>query len=220
MRLQRGTLNYEETAESRRRHGDEDFQQLDVEWVFSAILECQRCNDKVSCCGMGGNEPFEHQDEDGDFVTDYSPVFFPEYFSKPMPLVSVPSACPDAVKKSLNSSFLVCFCDVGAAANHVRQCAEEILTHAGVAGRNAKGGFISLGTRVKAFEAVDQENAERVSALRWIGNFGSHPETITREGVFDAYDITEVLLEDLYVGHQRSVRQIVERVNKARRPSR
>ena len=57
-----------------------------------------------------------------------------------------------------------------------------------------------LEKRIQSFEAIDHENAGRVSALRWIGNFGSHPESLTKDDVFDAYDILEVLLESLYIG--------------------
>jgi hypothetical protein len=34
MQLQRDTFNFEETAESRRKHSDEDFHDLDVSFVF------------------------------------------------------------------------------------------------------------------------------------------------------------------------------------------
>ncbi len=220
LRLKRETLRFEETAQSQHQHSTEDLDPRDISYVFSAILECTHCNEMVSCCGDGGFEPEESQDEDGNPDIDYRPLFFVRYFSKPMLIFSPPTRCPDKIKKALYKSFSVLFCDVGAAANHVRQCAEEILTHAGIDHRNARGKFIPLERRIRAFEEVDHENAGRVSALRWIGNFGSHPENLTRDNVFDAYDILEVLLEDMYVGHHRSVRELVDRINRERHPTR
>ena len=135
-----------------------------------------------------------------------------------MKLFVPPMKCPNTIKEQLQQSFEVFFCDVGAAANHVRQAVEEMLSHAGFSSRNSDGKFIELGKRISSFEEVDPENAERASALRWIGNFGSHPEDLTKDDLFNAYDILDVLLEDLYVGHHRSVRTLVDQINESKGP--
>ena len=125
------------------------------------------------------------------------------------------------MRQQLYKSFAVFFCDLSAAANHVRQCAEEILTHADIDIRDANDHFITLNGRIKIYEGRDSENAERITALKWIGNFGSHPEEQLNKGdLFDAYDILEILLEDLYVGHNRNVRNIVAQINVAKGPRR
>ena len=159
-------------------------------------------------------------EEDGNIYTDNEIYFAPRHLSVPMELFRAPTRCPDAIKKQIRKSFSVFFCDLSAAANHVRQCVEEILSHAGIQPRNTNGRFLRLETRIKSFADIDHDNAERADALRWIGNFGSHPQALTKEDLFDAYEILEVLLEDLYVGHHRSVRQMVEQINEARGPRR
>lgn len=219
MRLKRETLHYEETAESRARHGEEGFDEVLIDLAFSAMLECVNCKDKVACCGNGGYAPDQYQDESGDLNMDYREEFYVRYFSKAMRIFSVPAKCPKSVKRSIEKSFNVFFCDPGAASNHVRQTAEEILTNSGISAADAKGKFVPLGTRIVSFKTIDKDNADRVDALRWIGNFGSHPENITVNDVFNAYDILEILLEDLYVGHQKSVRNLVDKINTAKRPS-
>ncbi len=88
------------------------------------------------------------------------------------------------------------------------------------AGTVAQDQFIHLSRRIELFQQSDQDNAERADALRWIGNFGSHPEALTKNDLFDAYDILEVLMEDLYVGHQRSVREMVAQITGAKAPRR
>jgi hypothetical protein len=218
MQVQRDTFHFEETAESRRSHSDDDFHQLNVAFVFSAILQCNRCKEKVSCCGDGGYQQEERWDEEGEVTIDYMPIYFVRYFSTSMRIFVPSNKVPSSVRNSLYKSFLVFFCDIGAAANHVRQCVEEILTHAGIPTKNDKGEFVTLGRRIELFKAIDEENAHRLNALRWIGNFGSHPETLTKDDVFDAYDILEIVLEDRYVGHQRSVRDRVDQINKAKKP--
>lgn len=219
MRVKRETLHYEETAESRQKHYNEDFHEMEVVFAFSAILECTLCKEPVACGGDGGYAPDQYQDEDGYFVVDYKEEFYPKFFSQPMKIFSPPTKCPKSVKRSIEKSFNVFFCDPGAASNHVRQSAEEILTNAGIAPTDAKGKFVPLGTRIASFKAIDKDNADRVDALRWIGNFGSHPENITMNDVFNAYDILEVLLEGLYVWHQKLVRNLVDKINTTKRPS-
>ena len=220
LQLKRDTLHYEETTESRRSRYNESPDITDVAFAFSALLECNRCGEKISCCGVGGYRPVEVFDEEGSISIDFEMYFVPRYFSIPMELFHPPAKCPNAVKEQLRKSFSVFYCDLGAAANNIRQCVEEILSHAGIQSRNTKGGFLHLETRIKSFANGDPENAERADALRWVGNFGSHPQTLTKEDLFDAYEILEVLLEDLYVGHQRSVRKMVEQINEARGPRR
>jgi Domain of unknown function (DUF4145) len=160
----------------------------------------------------------ESNDEDGNATIDYDRYFSPRYFSKSMVIFRPPLRCPAAIKDEIYRSFTVLFCDLSAAANHVRQCVENIMSSVGIEPQDDKGRFISLGRRIDAFRSRSAENAERSDALRWIGNFGSHPEALRKDDLFDAYDILEVLLEDLFIGHQRSVRQIVEQINSNRGP--
>jgi hypothetical protein len=149
-------------------------------------------------------------------------VFYPRFFYPSLQLFRPTQRCPRPVREQLYKSFAVFFCDLSAAANHLRQCVEEILTAAGIDIRDAKGGgFIPLNDRIKIYEGKDSDNAERITALKWIGNHGSHPdEDLKKPDLFDAYDILEILLDDLYVGHNRNVRNIVAQINAAKGPRR
>jgi hypothetical protein len=222
LRLIPASLRWLETAESQLRHTDEDFNFYDIDYTFSGSLECGQCRQKISCCGRGGEEPYEFQDEDGDWAQEYETVFYPRFFYPSLQLFRPTQRCPRPVREQLYKSFAVFFCDLSAAANHLRQFVEEILTAAGIDIRNAKGGgFIPLNDRIKIYEGRDSDNAERITALKWIGNCGSHPEDDLNKGdLFDAYDILEILLEDLYVGHNRNVRSIVAQINATKGPRR
>lgn len=218
LRLAPKTFHQEETAASRRASVQDDFGPYDVRLVFVAMLGCATCKESVACSGVGELTREEVEDPLGNVSIEYPPIFWPVYFSPPMLLLDVSSKVPAAVRESLKNSFASFFSDFGAAANHVRQCAEEILTLAGVPGRNANGRFVNMESRIQTFKGNDPDNADRISALRWIGNFGSHPGTLTCEDLFNAYDILEVLLEDLYVGHVRSVAATVARINQTKQP--
>ncbi len=191
-----------------------------MEYIFTALLECERCGEAISCCGDGFEEPYEYVDNNGEPRQNLDLAFKPRFFCPHLNLLRLPRQCPLPARDQLHKSFAVFFCDLSAAANHLRQCLEEILTHAGIEARNADGNFISLERRIRVFEQTDRDNADRADALRLIGNIGSHPEeALAKNELFDAYDILEVLLEDLYVGHLRNVREMVERI-RAGRPRR
>jgi hypothetical protein len=219
LRLVRDSLRWFETAESQRRYPDENPDFSDIDYTFSGSLECGRCRQTISCCGRGGEEPYWFQNEHGDSEQKPETVFYPRLFYPSLQLFRPPPRCPRLVREQLYKSFAVFFCDLSASANHLRQCAEEILTDAGIDIRDANGRFIYLNERIKIYEGRDSENAERIDALRWIGNCGSHPEDdLNKRDLFDAYDILEMLLEDLYVGHNRNVRDIVAQINAAKGP--
>jgi hypothetical protein len=221
LRLIPDSLHWLETAESQRRHTDEDFTFFDIDYTFSGSLECGRCRQRISCCGSGSEEPDEFQNEHGDWEQESETVFYPRFFYPFLQLFRPPQRCPRPVREQLYKSFAVFFCDPSAAVNHLRQCVEEILTHAGIDIRDVKGGFTRLNERIKVYEERDSDNAERINALKWIGNCGSHPENDLKKGdLFDAYDILSVLLEDLYVGHNRNVRKIIAEINAAKGPRR
>lgn len=216
--LKRDTLHYEVTGGLRRSSYDEHSDIMEINFTFSTLLECSNCNEKLSCCGVGGYEPMDVIDEDGSISTNYEIYFVPKYFSTPMKIFLPPAECPNAVKEKLRRSFAVFFCDLSAAANLVRQCVEEIISNSGTEPKDPQVKYVSLEKRICRYRNRNPENADRAEALKWIGNFGSHPRAINKDDLFDAYDILEVLLEDLYVGHQRSVRDMVERINESKAP--
>lgn len=42
------------------------------------------------------------------------------------------------------------------------------------------------------------QQAEPLLATKWIGNAGAHGDEVTRDDVFDMFDILEVVLDQLY----------------------
>jgi len=183
----------------------------DIQLVFSTLLVCQDCNETISCCGIGGYTPeWRYEPEIGDDTPELLRYFLPGYFSKPLPILIADARWPSSIKHRLNFSFHVFFCDLNASANHVRSCVEELLTLLDIPDR------ATLHERIQLFRATDSENADRAEALKWIGNLGSHGEQLTKQDLFDSYDILEELLEDIYVGHRRSVREKVREINASR----
>lgn len=218
LKLRRETLVFHETTGSLPTDEEGNFDPYGIIYAFSALLECENCRVKIACSGEGGEEIFDWQDEEGSWNYNHEPALYPRYFSRPMPILRLKFSVPENVKDRLLKSFLLIFADSGAAANYARQCSEEILSDRGVPKMTKNGGYMSLETRIKKFEGSDSANANRISALRWIGNFGSHSGPVKFNDVLNAYDILEILLEDLYFGHYRSTQLLIDRINRERRP--
>lgn len=218
LKLRRETLTFYQTTGSRSTDDEGNFDPYAITYAFSALLECRNCRFNIACSGEGIEKIFDYQDEEGFLNYYYEPAFYPRYFSRPMPILRLKFSVPAGVKDRLLKSFLLIFADSGAAANYARQCSEEILSDRGIPRETKSGGYMSLEKRIKIFEDSDAANASRISALRWIGNFGSHPETVKLNDVFNAYDILEILLEDIYYGHYKSTQNLIERINRERRP--
>lgn len=216
--IKRDTLHSAETAESRSSDHDEGFDVRQIGTMFSALLECRKCKEIVACCGDGGFDVDEWQDEEGEFHTTDYPWFFPRYFTKPLRLFNPPEKVPLAIRKTLDRSFMLFFADHCAAANLIRQCVEEVMHDSGVSPTNKRGGFRGFEDRLKDFRKQHPEIAVHASALRYIGNFGSHPEALDKESVLTGYDILEQLLEERYVGQHRKTREEAARIDRSRRP--
>lgn len=217
LRIKRDTFHTQWTAQSSASRHDEEFTKLDVETVFSTLLECAKCKEIVGCCGRGGYEPEEWQDEEGGFQIADTPWYRPQYFTKPLRLFAPSRKVPLSIRQTLNRSFMLFFSDHSAAANLIRQCVEEVMEDAGVTRKTSKGKFKTLESRLKEYETKGSvDNAVLASALRVIGNFGSHPGTLSGDDVLDGYDILQQLLEDQYVGQYRKTREAATRIHKSR----
>lgn len=185
---------------------------------FGITLRCnnQECHELVISCGEGWAEPY--LTEKGE--QEWHELFLPEYFYPPLLIFPIPVECPASVLSRAKASFKLFFADPPAAANYVRKAVEEILTIEGVRRYSAKGKRkpINLHDRIKAFEKDGPEIAKKLLALKWLGNEGSHSDTLTKEDIMDAYEILEATLDELYVGYRVSIDKKVAEINKREKP--
>ena len=85
---------------------------------------------------------------------------------------------------------------------------------------NVKGKrkLINLHDRIVEFEKKDPGIAKKLLAIKWLGNEGSHANTMTKNDVLDAYEILESVLDDLFVGYKKAVERKVFQINKIKKP--
>jgi hypothetical protein len=197
------------------------------EFHYSVLLRCDNlnCGEYVASGGNGyvkeylvledGEVIF---DDAGNLEIDFTELFYPEFFYPPIPIFPIPSQSPKTVEKEIRASFNLFFTDPSAAANCIRKAVESILDEKGIPRCDSGGKFLSPENRIRSFEGTNAEMAEYLRAIKWLGNEGSHSDGMTKNDILDAYEIIEIVLEDLYVHYRESVKRKVIKINEIKKP--
>ncbi len=223
LRLNTSSLAYAMSSESARASDEEWFDHRHVEYRFTALLKCDNiaCGEVVPIAGLGEVE--EIPDERMEHF-EYADQFFPTYFHPSPILISIPTTCPAPVREQLHASFSASWTDANSAANRIRVAVESLLDALRIPrtrkGKNGRRQRYSLHERIESLPPHRAEIKDLLLAIKWLGNHGTHETTLTQESVYDALDIFEVVLTNLYSEHPRRIQQLVKSVNKRRGPAR
>jgi hypothetical protein len=60
--------------------------------------------------------------------------------------------------------------------------------------------------------------AERLLAIKWIGNSGSHGASLQRSDLLDAYEIFEIALTEIYDIDKKRADKLTKAINKKKGP--
>ncbi|MGN8002975.1 DUF4145 domain-containing protein [Acidovorax sp. 22279] len=207
-----------------RDHSHEAWDPDWIEYVYSCLLQCSndKCRETVCSAGTGTVDTFQYEDEQGRWAQEYVDVFRPKFFEPHLKLIEIPSKCPKQIVDPLNESFKLYFSAPGAASNSVRVAIEELLTELKVKRFDIvkkKRRMISLHQRISLLPAKHVELKEMLTAIKWIGNAGSHGgERITHDDVLDAFELTEHVLGEIY-SPKAKLAALAKKVNKKKGPA-
>ncbi|HAH1334149.1 TPA: DUF4145 domain-containing protein [Escherichia coli] len=216
LKIKSGTFHYNETLESvqYRTSNDQYWDPECISYVFSSLLVCEssRCKEVVACSGVGG----VHQEWDGRDL-DHINLFSAKYFAPALKPFNIPSECPVSVQKALCESFSLYLNNPAAAANALRTSIENLLTELGVPARlpNKKGELyrLTLNARLEILPSDFQKHLEALTAIRWLGNAGSHnADAVSTNDIGSAYEVVEYLLSDIYGSKASAVAQIISKI--------
>ena len=113
--------------------------------------------------------------------------------------------------------FSLIFASHDAAANQLRVALEVLLDEQSVKLRDKNGGLLPLGIRINDHLQGDLlKYKDRLSAIRWIGNDGSHGnDAITVSDLLAGFELIESVLTALYpstrVDHDELARKVIEK---------
>lgn len=78
---------------------------------------------------------------------------------------------------------------------------------------------MTLHARIEEYRKKDPGLGDSLLAVKWLGNAGSHA-TLTRNDVFDALDMVEHVLDEVFTQRAKTVAKLAKKINKARGPAR
>ena len=119
----------------------------------------------------------------------------------PLPF-EVDQRIPKPIEHLVREAVALFWADHRAAASRVREVIEAVLTDLEIPTQDTKKGRLTLHRRIELFAKLEnekwKEQAEVIEAAKWIGNDGTH-DTVTRDECLDAFEMLELVLDDIYV---------------------
>lgn len=218
-----GSLHFLETSESRKAHHHEAWDQDWIEYRFSALLVCnnEHCQGPVAVAGCGRVEMVQTS-HNGD--VQCMEFFYPQHMSPSPPIIAVSMEYPEPIVYELQKAFIASWGDFPLAGNQIRSAVERLLdflkepeTKLSKPGKREP---LTLHTRIASLATRDKELSESLLAVKWLGNVGSHSDELSREDIFDAFDILDLILSDLFVSHRARVKKLVSSINENKGPAR
>jgi len=210
----------EETGPSKTAHAHEAWE---LDWIESRFVALMKCN--LSTCGevaaVSGTSPSDYFEDyelgEQTLIHLYEPSSI-----EPCPLpILIPAKTPEIVRETIASAAKLTWQSDEAGANKIRSAVEHLLDAKGVKKQVIKKGKKvrkPLHDRIVEFQKKDQENGDILLAIKWLGNSGSHTSNLTRDDVLDAFDMLELVLENLYGKTKQMIMKKVAAVNKKKGP--
>ena len=204
-----GKTEYFESAESKKlREGNHE--NWEPEWInglFQTQLLCSESSCKSHYLAMG-NYRLDQLSRRQPNGAEYQEILVLLAAQPSFPISDrLPGETPDLVHERIKEAAKVIWLDPNAAGNRLRLAVEELLTDQGIAKYGPKGttDYIKTDVRIKKFEEVQPEAAELLFAVKWLGNEGSHGDTLTAEDVVLGVQIFHEALKIVYNSTRQNI---------------
>lgn len=180
---------------------------------FSCLFECNRanCGEVVAVAGDYFSEPFEYQNEDGDWDQDFQQVLAPRSMVPAPPVIDIPVQTPDEVRDAIESAFDLTWLDQNAAATRLRLSVELAIKDAGVPWKR------DLGKTIDAFsEKYPKQTAGALHALRYVGNTATHHGKLKWTTLLEAFQIYEYWLRNFYGKEKEDIEALIAKLTQSK----
>ncbi|MCD5983871.1 DUF4145 domain-containing protein [Pseudomonas sp. CDFA 610] len=168
---------------------------------FSVELKCDEASCGEVSFAIGDTSAEEYYEPEVDAYAWMTLLHIRGFFPAP-PIISVPTQMPYEIQRELEKAFGLYWSDLNATANRLRVTAERIMDDQGVphealTKKNVLN-RLDLNGRIALFSHTHPEHADTMTALRMVGNLGSHGNDVQREAILDAFEVFEDCLLELY----------------------
>jgi hypothetical protein len=186
---------------------------------FIGVLTCDRgnCGEVVTVSG----DTTLVEDFDEEIGWGLLTVLRPQALFPAPPIIDRPKEMPVEVDRELIKSFQLFWIDLNACANRLRVSVERLLDHFQVPRETLskkvnKSERLDLNGRISIFEKQDADTAKTLTALRMIGNLGSHGDNVSRKVLLDAYEVYEDCLFEVFGKRKQRLEAIRQKIIQAK----
>lgn len=201
-------LTTKETFSSRAARADSDWSPEWIEERAVGFLSCSAttCREAVAFVGICSYAEFD--------LNEVTRIIRPLVL-EPMPDVfKIDEKWPAPVKAALRESFKLFWRERAAASNCIRVAVEALLDRYRIPryslSKKRKQIRLSLATRIAKFKLRQPTEADQLSAIRLLGNKGSHSFDVDGEDVLDAFEIVEGILAELLSRRSMRLRKLAK----------
>jgi hypothetical protein len=208
----KGTMSIQETRESLAAHKHDAWEPDWIQERFSCVLRCgEACKEPVAVVGLANTKEVDHN--------EFSNVLHPLYVVPAVEFFAIPKECPATVTAEVLKAFSLFWCDQASCANRIRSSVELLMNHFRIRKRPPKEKrFLTLHQRVELFREKNPEIGHHLLAVKWIGNTGSHVGKVAHDDLFDAFEIMDNALDELFVKRSIHVTRLAKQINKSKKP--
>ncbi|MBA1296599.1 DUF4145 domain-containing protein [Pseudomonas lurida] len=213
-----GKFNSEETEVSSTEHNEDWWEPEMIRLVFNITLKCTTCRELVFVVGNGVVEEEVGVDDDGEWHRDYVEYYTPTFFHPALQLIDYPANAPAEVASPLAVASSLYFTSPASCCNNIRIAAEQVLNHLGIPEKDGDS-YVSFGKRIQQLSEEQKSVKELFSALRWLGNHGSHPgNEIEPDDALHALEMMEYLLEEVFGKRREALKKLADAINDRKGP--
>ncbi|MEA2113220.1 MAG: DUF4145 domain-containing protein [Patescibacteria group bacterium] len=155
-----------------------------------------------------------YDNPDGIQYFDY---FHPKFFLPHLNIFKIAKNTPSDIKSSIAESFKLFFASPSSSSNHLRIALEKLLDYLKVKRfeiKKRKRFLINPHRRIELLPIKYSDLKDLFFAIKWLGNTGSHSDDIKIDDIMDAYDIFEIVLDELFDNRTEKTKKIARQINK------
>lgn len=188
---------------------------------FSIFLRCPNssCKEYVQVSGVMSSEFYYYNEEYSHELVNF---YCPKYIDPPIQIISIHENYPERIKSILNDSFLLYWIDNSACANKIRTAVEFVLDEIKIQKRQLnkkkrKYEKLNLHRRIELLDKKDYKASCYLMSIKWIGNSGSHLDTLTNINVLHAYELLDKALNRLFIKDEERLENLSKKINKIKK---
>ena len=141
----------------------------------------------------------------------------PRFFYPAVPIFPLPANVPARIAEPLRQSFALFWSNPNAAANSLRVAVEAIMDFRGVrkTAVNSKGKRVALMLhgRIEEFKKANSDLGEKLMAIKWLGNSGSHLTGISKKNLYAGYSLVDYVMEEMFEARKKQLDYLANRAN-------